>query len=84
MDNVDFHGDYSKFECGLSFTVEPRHRGVWICELEKYHVGFDKRCEIVEIELDRPCLWQIWGGEVWPDNPVSLVSQVTYCGIEKL
>ena len=52
MDNVDFHGDYSKFECGLSFTVEPRHRGVWICELEKYHVGFDKRCEIVEIELD--------------------------------
>ena len=43
MENVDFHGQYSEFECGLSFQVEPRHRGVWICELEKYHVGFDKR-----------------------------------------
>ena len=45
MDHVDFHGNYSEFECGLSFKVEPRHRGVWICELEKYHVGFDRRFE---------------------------------------
>ena len=38
-----FVGNYSQHECGLSFTVLAGHRGDWICELEKYHVGFNKR-----------------------------------------
>ena len=36
-------GNYSQHECGLGFSVQPGHRGEWICELEKYHVGFNKR-----------------------------------------
>ena len=38
-----FVGNYSQHECGLGFSVQPGHRGDWICELEKYHVGFNKR-----------------------------------------
>ena len=36
-------GNYSRHECGLIFELNPQHRGVWICELEKYHTGFNKR-----------------------------------------
>ena len=35
-------GDYEVFECGLEFTALPQHRGVWICELERYHPGFSR------------------------------------------
>ena len=35
-------GDYEGFECGLEFTALPQHRGVWICELERYHPGFSR------------------------------------------
>ena len=38
-----FVGNYSQHECGLGFSVQAGHRGDWICELEKYHVGFNKR-----------------------------------------
>ena len=40
---VERIGNYSEYECGISFTVKPHHRGVWLCELEKYHPGFARR-----------------------------------------
>ena len=43
MEEVELAGNYSRFECGLTFLVEPRHRGLWVCELEKYHLGFERR-----------------------------------------
>ena len=43
LDEVQRVGNYSAFECGLRFTVRPQHRGVWLCELEKYHFGFMRR-----------------------------------------
>ena len=36
-------GNYSQHECGMKFTVGPQHRGVWLCEMEKYHAGFGRR-----------------------------------------
>ena len=34
---MDRAGDYDEFQCGLELTLLPHHRGVWICELERYH-----------------------------------------------
>jgi len=36
-------GDYNQFQCGIQVTAQPKHRGVWICELERYHAGFSRR-----------------------------------------
>ena len=36
-------GDYSLHQCGLSFTAQPHHTGVWVYELERYHTGFHRR-----------------------------------------
>ena len=43
LPGVERVGNYSAFECGISFTVRPGDRGVWLCELEKYHHGFARR-----------------------------------------
>ena len=43
MEKVQREGNYTKHQCGISFIVTPGHRGVWICELEKYHLGFTRR-----------------------------------------
>ena len=40
---VERVGDYAQFQCGLRFTVKPEHKGMWICEMEKYHWGFARR-----------------------------------------
>ena len=43
MLGVDLVGNYSSQECGIQLTVGPQHRGVWLCEMEKYHAGFGRR-----------------------------------------
>ena len=43
LSEVQLVGNYSAFECGIKFTIRPEHRGVWLCELEKYHPGFTRR-----------------------------------------
>ena len=35
-------GKYVAGECGLELTALPRHSGVWVCELERYHAGFSR------------------------------------------
>ena len=36
-------GDYGRHECGLEVVLAPHHRGVWVCEMERYHAGFSRR-----------------------------------------
>ena len=40
---VDQVGDYDKFQCAITFLARSRHKGSWVCEIEKYHVGFGRR-----------------------------------------
>ena len=44
-------GNYSYHECGIQVTVGPGHRGVWLCEIEKYHAGFGRRWVLVKLLL---------------------------------
>ena len=54
-------GNYSRRECGLEFRAEARHRGLWLCELEKYHLGFSRRCGGY---VSRQCDYLLRYGEV--------------------
>lgn len=36
-------GEYGRHECGLEVVLAPHHRGVWVCEMERYHAGFSRR-----------------------------------------
>ena len=41
---VEFIGDYNKHQCGVRIHgLDARDRGTWMCEVEKYYVGFSRR-----------------------------------------
>ena len=48
---VERAGNYSRYQCGLTFTASPTHTGVWVCELERYHRGFSRRSAV---HMSRP------------------------------
>jgi len=44
MQGVELVGNFSEHECGIRIgKLRPRDRGVWLCEIEKYHAGFGRR-----------------------------------------
>lgn len=44
MHGVEMVGNYSQHQCGIRIAkLRPKDRGVWLCEIEKYHAGFSRR-----------------------------------------
>lgn len=41
---VELIGDYDKHQCGLRIhNLDMKDRGIWMCEVEKYYLGFSRR-----------------------------------------